>query len=131
MTHIYILLCERGKYYVGKSDNVEARFRQHMRGDGCAWTRAYKPIKILKIVRNTSPFEEDKQVKILMTRHGIENVRGGTYAQMNLDYATTQILKRELYGTTDGCTRCGRTTHFVNECNAYATVDGYIIGYDD
>ena len=51
-TNIYILRCEGGRYYVGKSDNVMKRYQQHLSGSGSAWTRKYKPIAIEKMIKN-------------------------------------------------------------------------------
>jgi predicted GIY-YIG superfamily endonuclease len=123
-TNVYVLQCTGGKYYVGKSDNVELRFQQHLRGFGSAWTRKYKPVKIVKTIPNTSSFEEDKQVKEYMLKYGIENVRGGSYVEEKMDDETMRFLKKELYGATDCCSRCGRNNHFVKNCHASTDVDG-------
>lgn len=131
-TKIYVLECRGGKYYVGKTDDVERRFRQHLSGNGSWWTQKHKPIRILKIVPNTTCFQEDTQVKELMLKHGIDNVRGGSYCQEVIDEDTLRFLKKELYGATDCCSRCGRNTHFVKDCWASRNVDGKIIeDYED
>jgi len=131
-SNIYVLQCVDGKYYIGKSDNVEWRFQQHLKGSGSAWTKKYKPIKIMKVIPTTSSFEEDKQVKEYMLKYGIENVRGGSYVQEELDDETMRFLKKELYGATDCCSRCGRSNHFVKNCYASTHIDGnFIIETDD
>jgi predicted GIY-YIG superfamily endonuclease len=89
-TNIYILRLEGGRYYVGKGDNVMNRYQQHLNGGGSAWTRKYKPISVVRIIPNSSPFEEDKQVKEYMAKYGIQNVRGGSYVQIDLE--ESQIL---------------------------------------
>ena len=82
-TNIYILSLEGGNYYVGKSDNPAQRFIQHINGEGAAWTKKHRPLKLLNIYENQSPFDEDKHVKELMAKYGIDKVRGGTYVQDN------------------------------------------------
>ena len=44
----------------------------------------HEPIEIMQVINNASIFEEDKQVKELMSIHGIEHVRGGTYSKVKL-----------------------------------------------
>jgi predicted GIY-YIG superfamily endonuclease len=39
MVTIYILECEKGKYYVGKSSNVELRIDEHFANNGPEWTK--------------------------------------------------------------------------------------------
>jgi len=123
-TNIYILRLEVGKYYVGKTDNVMQRYSDHARGVGAAWTRKYKPIEVLKVIENASPFDEDRYVKEYMKQYGINNVRGGAYVTDKLDEVQEEALRREIWGATDCCTRCGRKGHFVKDCYAGTDVDG-------
>ncbi len=37
MTNIYILKLENDNYYVGKSNDVLSRYRQHLSGNGSSW----------------------------------------------------------------------------------------------
>ena len=76
---------------------------------------------------NCSDFDEDKFTKEYMAKHGIDNVRGGTYCQMDLDAATKQLLLREIRGARDVCLRCGREGHFVAQCFVQTHVDGSAI----
>lgn len=120
-TNIYILKLEAGCYYVGKSDDVKKRVDSHFKGKGCEWTKRYKPIKLIKTIKNTSHFDEDKNVKILMSKHGIDKVRGGSYSQIKLSEEEISLLKRELNSASNKCLRCGRDSHFIKDC--YATTD--------
>ena len=116
LTNIYVLECQQGKYYVGKSADVMKRYEQHKDGSGSAWTKKYKPIKMNKIVSDVSPFEEDMHVKEYMAKYGVENVRGGSYSQMVLDAATLNLLQKELWGASDKCMKCGKSGHFASKC---------------
>eukprot|EP01036_Dinobryon_divergens_P034130 gene34130-44100_t len=115
---IYTLELEGGYYYVGKSVNPEVRFEEHKNGIGSAWTKKHRPIRLLKVISDVSSFEEDKQVKELMAKYGIDRVRGGSYVQINLDPMQEEMLKKEIRGALDVCSRCGRAGHFVASCNA-------------
>ena len=121
MTKIYILKLEGGKYYVGKSEDVVKRYQQHLNGDGSAWTKKYKPISLEKTIENASPFDEDKITKEYMSKHGINNVRGGSYVEIELSEFHKDALKMEIWTAKDLCAQCGRAGHFVKDC--YATTD--------
>ena len=123
-TTIYVLRLKGGKYYVGKTDNVQRRYAQHVSGQGSAWTRKYPPLKLQRTIKGASPFDEDKIVKELMAEHGIDNVRGGAYVSVDLDSVQEEALTRELRGATDCCTTCGRSGHFAARCYAKTDVEG-------
>ena len=121
MEHIYILKLEDGKYYIGKTKNVEKRWTEHITGNGSGWTKKYKPMSLSKTVVSTSYFDEDKYVKEYMSKYGIENVRGGTYSNIDLDTNCISVLEKEIRHSKNLCTRCGRNTHFIKDC--YAKTD--------
>ena len=130
-TNIYILRLEGGRYYVGKSDNVMKRYQQHLNGSGSAWTRKYKPISLVKIIENASPFEEDKLTKEYMAKYGIDKVRGGSYVELELSEFHIEALKMEIWAAKDNCIQCGRPGHFVKDCYAKTDVSGNTIEYEE
>lgn len=130
-TNIYVLLLEGGRYYVGKSDNVANRYKQHLGGSGSAWTRKYKPISLVKTIANVSSFEEDKVTKEYMSKYGIDKVRGGSYVEIQLSEFHMDALKMEIWAAKDLCTQCGRQGHFVRDCHAKSDVLGNKIEYED
>ena len=130
-TNIYVLLLEGGRYYVGKSDNVMNRYKQHLGGSGSAWTRKYKPISLAKTIANVSSFEEDKVTKEYMCKYGIDKVRGGSYVEIQLSEFHMDALKMEIWAAKDLCTQCGRSGHFVRDCHAKTDVFGNKIEYED
>jgi len=120
-TSIYILRLKGGKYYVGKSDNPLQRYQEHLEGCGSTWTCNHKPVDVVKVIPNASPFDEDKYVKEYMAKYGIDNVRGGSYSQIHLNEEQIIAIEREIRGATDTCMRCGREGHFAHDC--YARTD--------
>ena len=120
-TNIYVLLLKDERYYIGKSNNVKNRFQQHLNGYGSAWTKKYKPIKLIKTIENISPFEEDKITKEYMSKYGIDKVRGGSYVEVELSEFHIAALNMEIWAAKDLCTQCGRKGHFVKNC--YAKTD--------
>ena len=43
----YILRCSDGTYYVGHTDNLDARMAQHSDGAGCRYTAKRRPLTLL------------------------------------------------------------------------------------
>jgi len=125
MTKIYVLRLESGKWYVGKtSKDVKTRFKEHATGRGSAWTDLHKPVRIEKIIDNAGAFDEDKVTKEYMAKYGIDNVRGGSYVQPDLDEVQTYTVQKEIWAASDCCTNCGRHSHFVSRCYALTDVNG-------
>jgi len=127
MGHIYILKLKEKKYYIGKTKNIEKRLVDHFAGNGSGWTKKYKPISLITTVLSTSYFDEDKYVKEYMSKYGIENVRGGTYSNIELDDNCISVLEKEIRHSKNLCTRCGRDTHFIKDCYANTDSNGDII----
>ncbi len=115
MSVIYVLKLNDGKYYVGRTTNLDKRIRDHKNGYGSAWTKKYGFIELIDTIHVDSPFYEDMIVKTMMHTHGIENVRGGSYSQILLQKEQYDQLRREINGATDKCFKCGGD-HFVVDC---------------
>lgn len=58
MIYIYVLALRSGRYYVGKTANLEKRLREHSEGRGSAWTRKYKPVKLIERIQTSDPLAE-------------------------------------------------------------------------
>jgi predicted GIY-YIG superfamily endonuclease len=127
-THIYILRLKGNRFYIGKSENVLRRYKEHCNGEGSVWTRKYEPLELVLVIEDASPFDEDKYVKEYMSKYGIQNVRGGSYSSEVLDEAQLYTLQREIWGAKDRCMTCGRTGHFGKECFAKTDIYGNAIG---
>jgi len=95
-SNIYILELENDKYYIGKTNDVGERYKQHLNGTGNIWTKNNKPKSIIKSFNNCSLFDLDEFVKEYMKIYGINNVRGGSYNQIKLNDDTIAFLEDEL-----------------------------------
>lgn len=118
MPTIYALRCDQNKWYIGKTDRPVAtdRIIEHFNGTGAKWTQKYKPIAIDRVWEGCDSFDEDKYTKMYMAKYGIDNVRGGSYVQIELDPDLRKFLQRELFGASDLCFKCGERGHFVANC---------------
>lgn len=119
MVTIYILKLTNDKYYVGKSNTVDYRIEQHFRDGGSAYTKLYPPIEVVTTIPNCDDLDEDKFTLQFMKIYGVDNVRGGSFCQVEFDTATLTVLHRMLNGTEDKCYSCGSSKHFAKDCLAY------------
>ena len=116
MEQLYVLQLAGGKYYVGKTKNVADRYKQHLSGDGAAWTRKHAPTKLIETRGLKDEHDETNVTKDLMKKYGVDNVRGGAYVSIEIDEATKSVLEREIRGDNDKCFKCGLGGHFANRC---------------
>jgi predicted GIY-YIG superfamily endonuclease len=147
---IYVLRLTNNKYYIGKSANILERIEDHIDGNGAAWTNKYKPIQILDIIPNCDIEDENKYTLRYMKEKGINNVRGGSFCQIELEKENIITIKKMIcdsdnacyYCKKEGhfisdcpekikkqnkCFRCGRTGHFIANCYAKTHIKGYIL----
>ena len=124
MVCIYIIELEDKKYYVGKTNNPSFRLEQHFTSEGSAWTKKYKPKKVIEIIKNCDNYDEDKYTIKYMEKYGINNVRGGSFCDIQLSDSEKETLEKMIIGNKDLCYRCKRKGHYVNNCNAMTDVYG-------
>ena len=120
MGFTYILQLQQGKYYIGKTHNPDLRLDDHFHSGGSAWTRLYKPVKIINVIPNCDDYDEDKYTIKYMSKYGIDNVRGGAFTSSKIDLSTRTHLTQMINGATDKCFKCGADNHFVKECDKYS-----------
>lgn len=115
---LYVLRLDDEKLYVGKcrTDRIDERIAEHKSGKGSAWTRKHKFVSLLEQRPCNSNFEEDALVLELMSKCGIDNVRGGSYSQVKLDFDTTLDIKKKINHATGACLKCGSLLHYVKDC---------------
>jgi predicted GIY-YIG superfamily endonuclease/uncharacterized Zn ribbon protein len=108
--YIYVLQLEEGKYYVGKTiRSVHQRFKEHKAGNGAAWTSRYVPIRRIHAFQTDDDDAENKEVRRQMEQFGIDNVRGGSYSQVELSAKQMERVKRDIrHDANKQCLHCGR-----------------------
>lgn len=82
MVYVYVLRLENEKYYVGRTNNLEERIKEHVEGMGSEWTTLHKPLEVVETVELCDPTMEDVVTKKYVDLYGTANVRGGSYCQI-------------------------------------------------
>ncbi len=47
MWFLYLIECKNGAYYAGITNDLEARYAAHVRGQGAKYTKANPPLRLL------------------------------------------------------------------------------------
>lgn len=113
---VYVLQCDLGKWYVGKTKNPEFRIENHFSGNGAEWTNLFPPISLFELIPNVDKFEEDKVVLFYMNIFGIDNVRGGCFSKIKLDINLQKTIELMLTSANDKCFICKSKQHFAKDC---------------
>lgn len=63
---VYILKCNDGSYYVGHTNNVDARLNAHMQGEDCEYTALRLPVILVyakEFETRDEAFKVERQIK--------------------------------------------------------------------
>jgi len=118
---VYTLELGNGKYYVGKSENVDSRIGSHEHGAGAAWTKLHGVVgEIATITPHMDDLESWERCETLAMglKYGIENVRGHLWTRINLPYDEIQSFEAQVCERMDFCRKCGRGNHMVAVCRS-------------
>ena len=111
--HVYTLLLESGRFYVGWSSAVENRIAQHFSGAGSKWTIQHKPLQVLACVAGDTRLEDVVTIS-LMCQHGWERVRGGRWCQLDLEGPPDAVRRRRVSCTGAQTLAAQRTSTDLN-----------------
>lgn len=116
MVYIYVLELENNKYYVGKTTNPDVRLETHFKVGGSCWTSIHKPKKVLELIENCDDYDEDKYTLKYMKEYGIENVRGGSFCKIKLDFDQCKVLNDMIKSLSNRCYNCNEHGHMAKDC---------------
>lgn len=98
---IFVLLLANSKFYIGSTQNETTLSSindiVNFNASNIEWTNIHTPEKIIELYPSQGmlPRQIDIITKKYMFDYGIENVRGGSYININLDKCQIESLERE------------------------------------
>ena len=118
---VYVLRYQSGYFYVGQSENIHNRVRQHIQR---AASRPYGDIyKVEYGDRLLTPEncdlngrERDETI-LRMLEHGIDRVRGWEFIDDMHAIDSLHTIKQLIVYNTNSCRICGFRGHFASNCN--------------
>jgi len=124
MKQVYVLELEgltssgSKRFYVGTSGDVEQRYEKHAKGEGCEYTKQFKPKHLVEVYDAGSGSErealemEDSITEKYILAYG-SGVRGGHY----LNESDVQSVFMKDKHQKNLCYRCGEPGHYSNKCS--------------
>lgn len=83
--YTYVLLLQRGRVYVGNSDNIYVRLMEHFlqSNHSSQWVREHgPPVRVMELIRNSSSDDETYKTLEWCDLLGHDNVRGAAYCKL-------------------------------------------------
>ena len=126
MKKVYVIELDAGsstsrRFYVGTSVDVENRYEKHARGEGCDYTRQFKPKYIVEVYETAGTEKEALEMEDAVTEKYIlaygSGVRGGHYLNES-DVLSVFMKDRH---QRDLCYRCGEAGHYSSKCSSTTT----------
>ena len=68
--YTYAILCDDDSIYIGHTDDIERRWKEHRQGQGAEWTQKHKPVKIAHYEEHDTRTEAAEREKWLKTGFG-------------------------------------------------------------
>ena len=145
MYQVYILKLENDKYFIGHTQSIE-NFKSQLKKKNIQWINDNPLIKILKVINKCDKFDVDKYTKKYMEVYGIDNVRGGSYHEVELSQGIInqisneiKILKQDIYieesssedqedPLEDSFDKIEQEFEIINKCSRCGSNDHY--GYN-
>jgi len=110
MEYIYVLECQKNKYFIGKTYNIQIEYNEHLDGTFCDLTKEYKPIGILCIFEETKKINTNIIIGKYILKYGKENI---FFIQEN--YINKNLIKKIIKSNDSTCI-CKESNHWLNDC---------------
>jgi hypothetical protein len=117
---VYSLEDTSGRMYVGKSADVERRVEAHRSGDGTQFVG-----RDFRVAPNYTDGPRDdleswerNETLTRIYKHGVERVRGWMFVSLDLTEQQRRDAFAQVCEKFDLCRRCGRNSHFADQCFA-------------
>ena len=94
---IYVLRCVDGAYYVGKTEKIAERFKQHRAGEGSVWTTKHGVDAMVDLIEcgDDDCMEISVTLKYIL-KYGKDKVRGSIWCTETLSMQDDKLIDRLL-----------------------------------
>lgn len=110
MEYIYILECQKNKYFIGKTYNIQIEYNEHLDGTFCDLTREYKPIGIKCIFEQNENININIVIAKYILKYGKE-----TIFFIQEDYIDKNLIKKIIKSKNQDCI-CKSKDHWLKDC---------------
>eukprot|EP00824_Muranothrix_gubernata_P004677 TRINITY_DN1600_c0_g1_i11.p4 TRINITY_DN1600_c0_g1~~TRINITY_DN1600_c0_g1_i11.p4 ORF type:complete len:147 (-),score=4.53 TRINITY_DN1600_c0_g1_i11:505-945(-) len=94
--------------------------------EGPGWTNQHRVIRevapLTRIQGDDGLWEQGETVERIL-QHGVDNVRGWLFSRTYLSAEDEKLLRKLVCEKKNLCRRCGRPSHFVENCRAHTTAE--------
>jgi len=87
MGYVYILLTKNGKLYVGSTNNLKRRLKEHFEGRGARFTRINRPVRVVYVEECSHPRKREYEIKRLSRKEKLQLIEENAHT-------TRQILQK-------------------------------------
>jgi hypothetical protein len=126
---IYVIQLEKHKIYVFKTRNHTITKHNILQSPDLnlnAWVKLYKPLEVIDIFYTHDENADTNEVKEYMKLHGVSNVRGGIYQDIEIEKTELMApLIEELTQPFNPCLLCGKTNHLTACCPSFTKYNDY------
>jgi hypothetical protein len=118
MVNIYILQLGHENYYIGKTNQpFDGKNQSYFWNDSCEWLNKYPPVSVLDVFENCDDYDVDKTTLKMMSLHGVEHVRGGSFIDVELSDDQIQMICRMIETAEHKCFLCRSAYHISEHCD--------------
>lgn len=97
---VYVVQCSKNKYFVGSSNMTQKAYFTYITENPNEWLKKYPPQKV--IGKYAAKFVNDEDLITIQTmeKHGLFNVRGGSFSDLELTDVMVDIINKQINGET-------------------------------
>jgi hypothetical protein len=126
---IYVIQLEKHKIYVFKTRDHKITKHNILQSPDLhlnEWVKLYKPLEVIDAFYTHDENADTNEVKEYMKLHGVSNVRGGIFQDIEIQKKELMApLIEELTQPFNPCSLCGKTNHLTACCPAFTKYDEY------
>jgi len=97
--YVYVIECEGGSHYIGQTDDIPRRWKEHIEGRGTSWTKRHPPLRLghwEEYASRNEAVEREKHLKTGFGRKWLKReIAAGRTRQAGYEPAS-ELLKRIL-----------------------------------